>query len=93
DSAISRRFCGTGLGLVLCQRLVTQMGGTIDVQSEPGQGSRFTVRMPLDREDPAGMPPVEDAATLDGAPVILLAAEDDWLEGTANLITSWRAAL
>ena len=47
DSSTTRRHGGTGLGLSICAALCALMNGQIDVESQPGQGSRFTVTLPL----------------------------------------------
>jgi signal transduction histidine kinase len=65
DLSIGRNFGGTGLGLALSRQLCELMGGTITVESEPGRGSCFTVRVPAMI---AGRAP-EPAATPRQAPV------------------------
>ncbi|CAN5328128.1 hypothetical protein BH10PSE1_BH10PSE1_01740 [soil metagenome] len=52
DGSITRRFGGTGLGLSICRSLVEMMGGEIEAASKPKVGSRFTVRLPLERAQP-----------------------------------------
>ncbi len=79
DVSTTRKYGGTGLGLVISKLLVEMMGGTLEVESTPGAGSRFSFTLPLSRTTEAGMqtgPADEvDTSVLIGRRVLL--AEDN----------------
>ncbi len=63
DASTSRKYGGTGLGLAITRRFCQLMGGSISVESEPGAGSIFTIRLPVNAA------PTQEDGSQEGAPV------------------------
>ncbi|MFL0357642.1 ATP-binding protein [Erythrobacter sp. GH1-10] len=81
ESDTTRRYGGTGLGLTISRQLAELLGGTIEVDSEPGAGSCFTLRLPtaLAKPDRSRIEerPAMDLTDLPGEARILLAEDHD----------------
>lgn len=79
DPSTARRFGGTGLGLVISQRLVEAQGGRLAFESEPGRGSRFCFALTLPEATASEVAADASAAAPEGglAGARLLVVEDD----------------
>ena len=66
SEGLSREYEGTGVGLAVTKKATEQMGGTIDIETQKGEGSRFTVRLPAAEEGSAEKGAVEKGVARDG---------------------------
>jgi signal transduction histidine kinase/CheY-like chemotaxis protein len=83
DASTSKKYGGTGLGLLLSRRFCQLMGGDITVESVPGQGSTFTIHLPVDGkvskapESPREETSIAAKTSAQGLPTVLV-IDDDW---------------
>jgi CheY-like chemotaxis protein/nitrogen-specific signal transduction histidine kinase len=74
DGGLSRAYPGLGLGLALVRKLALLMNGEVEVESTPGKGSTFTVRLPVRQQ---ADPPQETVLSVNGSHPAILAVEDN----------------
>ena len=82
DASTTKKYGGTGLGLVLCRRFSQLMGGDVSVSSQPGVGSTFTVVLPMTPPQTGSTDPAAASATpvlgvADANAPLVLVIDDD----------------
>jgi signal transduction histidine kinase/CheY-like chemotaxis protein len=86
DSSTTRRYGGSGLGLAISKELVEMMGGRIEVQSTPGQGTRFAFDIPQGDE---ALPADPLHELLKGRTALLTSLDGLGLDALSRLLGRW----
>ena len=88
DMSTTRAYGGAGLGLTIVQHLAREMGGALRIDSEPGRGSTFALRLPLEVqvEPAASEVPSTPPHVFENSPLQVLLVEDDPVSREVGLL-------
>jgi len=89
DTSTTRKYGGTGLGLVICKRLAQLMGGDVGVESEPERGSRFWFTACLAKEAPVADDPTPISRRLSTLRILVVDDNATNRELLDELLTTW----
>ena len=93
DTSTTRRFGGTGLGLVICHRLTRLMDGTVNVSSTQGIGTTFRVTVRLGHAASEAALPIGETLKLDGQRVLMVDENASNRSAVAEIFYAWRCTV
>jgi len=90
DASITRKYGGTGLGLIISKRLVEMMHGTIDLESEVGKGSTFWFSAQFKEDDSSPEPMDQDGGELKGLRILVIDDNETNLQIFRKYLEFWQ---
>ena len=88
EASTSKKYGGTGLGLAITRRFAQMMGGDVTVASEPGHGSVFTVRLPVEPPAPAPAPSAAPAGSGEVGTILVIDDQPEAREIVRRLLVT-----